>query len=219
LPEGVPPQRTSSLCEPCCPLVQAGLRGASLSFRQLLIGIVQRVLHDDGLACGGVNQVFMGARDRETPPLGQSEALCQVDRIITGQGFVHDLGVGFPPGSNPIVSEPRRLCWLKRICDAGNDLFHTRSCAPRSTPVPFWATPPAWQLRPQARFTILYCSTDCVSRRGAAMKNLSHSASFHSKENTAPSNSGIKHLRYRKAAVDTGKPRFTSPVASFQQIA
>jgi hypothetical protein len=56
---------------------------------------------------------------------------------------------------------------------------------------------------------------NCLSRRGAAMKNLSlSSASFHSKENIAPSNSGIKHL-----ISDSGKPRFTSPVASFQQIA
>jgi hypothetical protein len=87
LPDRVPPQRTTGLCEPCCPLVQAGLRGASLSGWQLLIGIVQFVLHGHGPACGGVNQVSMGAKDRETPPLGQSEALCQVDRIITGQGL------------------------------------------------------------------------------------------------------------------------------------
>ena len=52
-------------------------------------------------------------------------------------------------------------------------------------------TPVARRKRSQARFTIWYCSTDCLSRRGAAMKNLSHSASFHSKENNAPSNSGI----------------------------
>jgi hypothetical protein len=42
--------------------------------------------------------------------------------------------------------------------------------------------------------TILYCSTDCLCRCGAAVKNLSHSASFHSLENNAPSNLGIKHL-------------------------
>jgi hypothetical protein len=75
LPDGVPPQRTTGLCEPCCPLVQAGLRGASLSFRQLLTGIGQLVLNDDGLACGGLNQVFMGARDRETLPLLGSRAV------------------------------------------------------------------------------------------------------------------------------------------------
>ena len=48
--------------------------------------------------------------------------------------------------------------------------------------------------RPQALLTILYCSTDCLCRCGAAVKNLSHSASFHSRENKAPSNRGIKHL-------------------------
>jgi hypothetical protein len=109
LPEGVPPQRTTGLCEPCCPLVQAGLRGASLSFRQLLIGIGQLVLHDDGLACGGINHVFLGARDRKTSPLGQSEALCLVHKIITGQGSVHGLGVGFLPGS-PRLSAKHDAC-------------------------------------------------------------------------------------------------------------
>ena len=34
--------------------------------------------------------------------------------------------------------------------------------------------------RSQALLTILYCSTDCLCRRGAAVKKLSHSASFHS---------------------------------------
>jgi hypothetical protein len=31
---------------------------------------------------------------------------------------------------------------------------------------------------PQARLTILYCSTDRLSRRGAAVKNLPHSSSL-----------------------------------------
>jgi hypothetical protein len=47
---------------------------------------------------------------------------------------------------------------------------------------------------PQALLTNLYCSTDCLCRRGAAVKNLAHSASFHSMEKTAPSKPGIKHL-------------------------
>jgi hypothetical protein len=33
-----------------------------------------------------------------------------------------------------------------------------------------------------------------VRGRGAAVKYLSHNASFHSKEKIAPSNRGIKHL-------------------------
>jgi hypothetical protein len=42
--------------------------------------------------------------------------------------------------------------------------------------------------------TMLYRSTDCRCRCGAAVQNLAHSASFHSLENTAPSNPGTKHL-------------------------
>ena len=47
---------------------------------------------------------------------------------------------------------------------------------------------------PQAFLTMLYRSTDCRCRCGARMENLAHSASFHSREKTAPSNPGIKHL-------------------------
>src|SRR5215208_3440948 len=47
---------------------------------------------------------------------------------------------------------------------------------------------------PQARLTILYCSTDCLCRCGAAVENLAHSASLHSGDKNAPSNPGIKHL-------------------------
>src|SRR5436190_20376459 len=36
--------------------------------------------------------------------------------------------------------------------------------------------------RPQAFLTRLYCSTDRLCRSGAAVKNLAHSASFHSTE-------------------------------------
>jgi hypothetical protein len=40
----------------------------------------------------------------------------------------------------------------------------------------------------------LYCSSDSVRSRGAAVTYLSHNASFHSKEQIAPSNRGIKQL-------------------------
>jgi hypothetical protein len=53
--------------------------------------------------------------------------------------------------------------------------------------------------RPQALLTMLYRSTDRLSRRGAPVKNLAHSASFHCMENIAPSNPGIKHLHHRKS--------------------
>src|SRR4029077_12756969 len=45
---------------------------------------------------------------------------------------------------------------------------------------------------PQALLTILYCSTDRLCRRGAAVKNLAHSASFHPWDKIAPSNAGTK---------------------------
>src|SRR5262245_49285678 len=48
--------------------------------------------------------------------------------------------------------------------------------------------------RPQALLTMLYRATDRRCRCGAAVKNLSHSASFHCLENNAPSNPGIKQL-------------------------
>jgi hypothetical protein len=40
----------------------------------------------------------------------------------------------------------------------------------------------------------LYCCSDGVRGRGAAVKYLSHNASLHSKEKIAPSNRGIKQL-------------------------
>ena len=42
----------------------------------------------------------------------------------------------------------------------------------------------------------LYCCSDGVRGRGAAVKYLSHNASFHSKEKIAPSNRGIKQLAH-----------------------
>jgi hypothetical protein len=46
---------------------------------------------------------------------------------------------------------------------------------------------------PQATLAMLYRSTDCLCCGGALVQNLSHSASLPSKDNIAPSNSGIKH--------------------------
>src|SRR3546814_20471772 len=54
--------------------------------------------------------------------------------------------------------------------------------------------PVALGQNPQALLTTLYRSTDCLCRRGAAVSNLSHSASLHSMENNAPSKLGIKPL-------------------------
>jgi hypothetical protein len=46
----------------------------------------------------------------------------------------------------------------------------------------------------------LYCCSDGVRGRGAAVKYLSHNASFHSKEKIAPSNRGIKQLGFCQGA-------------------
>src|SRR5213080_4725273 len=48
--------------------------------------------------------------------------------------------------------------------------------------------------RSQALFTMLYRSTDRLSRRGAPVKNLAHSASFDSCNKNAPSKCETKHL-------------------------
>jgi transposase len=42
--------------------------------------------------------------------------------------------------------------------------------------------------------TVLYRATDRLSRGGAAVENLAHSASFHSRDKNAPSKPGIKQF-------------------------
>src|SRR6478752_5838574 len=59
---------------------------------------------------------------------------------------------------------------------------------------------------PQALLTMLYRSTNRLCRRGAPMVNLAHSASFHSREKTAPSKPGIKQL-----AASASNPCRSSP--------
>src|SRR5580692_12858257 len=81
--------------------------------------------------------------------------------------------------------------WLFR---AGRKIGHRTALLPFCDG--FRIDPVALGQSPQALLTILYCSTDCLCRCGAAVKNLSHSASFHSLENNAPSNLGIKHLEH-----------------------
>src|SRR4029077_9766226 len=71
--------------------------------------------------------------------------------------------------------------WLFR---AGRKIGHRTALLPFCNGLQI--DPIALEQRPQALLTILYCSTDCLCRCGAAVKNLSHSASFHSRENNAP---------------------------------
>lgn len=49
----------------------------------------------------------------------------------------------------------------------------------------------AFGQRPQALFTMLYCSTDDLCRSDATMQSLAHNASFHSLVEEAPSKPGI----------------------------
>jgi hypothetical protein len=57
-----------------------------------------------------------------------------------------------------------------------------------------WIDAVAFSKCPLALFTMLYRSTDCLSCRGAPMKNLAHNASFHSTVKIAPSNAGTEQL-------------------------
>ncbi len=59
------------------------------------------------------------------------------------------------------------------------------------------ADPVALTKGPQAQ---LHRSTDSLYRTGAAVQNLSHSASLHSCEDNAPSNAGTKNLEKRSIA-------------------
>ena len=67
-----------------------------------------------------------------------------------------------------------------------------------------WIDAVALRKSPQALLTMLYRSTDRLSRGGAPMKNLAHGASFHGGEKIAPLNTGIKHLERQAEAVDGG---------------
>jgi hypothetical protein len=90
--------------------------------------------------------------------------------------------------------------WQQRVLAKGNDdglildrqdsRFGFPQIGDRPASPPFGdsllvdAVPPGQD--PQALLTMLYRSTDCLRRCGAAMKNLADSASFHAGEKTAP---------------------------------
>src|SRR3954471_9096447 len=70
--------------------------------------------------------------------------------------------------------------------------------------------------RSQALFTMLYRSTDRLSRRGAPVKNLAHSASFDSCHKNAPSKCGTKHLARNQRLPEERKQRaYTLSAAAF----
>src|SRR6476660_6450651 len=98
--------------------------------------------------------------------------------------------------------------WLFR---AGRKIGHRTALLPFCNGL--WIDPIALGQRPQALLTILYCSTDCLCRCDAAVTNLSPSASFHSRENNAPSNPGIKHLAPGQCPEEVGALRLLTIVA------
>src|SRR3954454_12945394 len=89
-----------------------------------------------------------------------------------------------------LLARQHRRSWLRRSCP---DVRNRATALPLANSLLVDAV--ALCERSQALLTILYHSTDRLRRRGASMKNLAHSASFHSTEKIAPSKAGIKHLR------------------------
>src|SRR3954468_16235148 len=102
-----------------------------------------------------------------------------------------------------LLARQHRRSWLPRSCP---DVRNRATALPLANSLLVDAV--ALCERSQALLTMLYRSTDRLRRRGASMKNLAHSASFHSTEKIAPSKAGIKHLaftaNYRKINGATG---------------
>src|SRR3954447_17363735 len=88
-----------------------------------------------------------------------------------------------------LLARQHRRSWLRRSCP---DVRNRATALPLANSLLVDAV--ALCERSQALLTMLYRSTDRLRRRGASMKNLAHSASFHSTEKIAPSKAGIKHL-------------------------
>ena len=85
----------------------------------------------------------------------------------------------------------RKYCRL-RVLRSGLQISDGAALFPLGDGLGIDAVPPG--KAPQALLTMLYRSTDRLCRCGAAVKNLSHSASLKSADKGAPSNPGIKQL-------------------------
>src|SRR3954449_9141136 len=88
-----------------------------------------------------------------------------------------------------LLARQHRRSWLRRSCP---DVRNRATALPLANSLLVDAV--ALCERSQALLTMLYRSTDRLRRRGASMKNLAHSASFHSTEKIAPSKAGIKQV-------------------------
>src|SRR4051794_19872360 len=91
-----------------------------------------------------------------------------------------------------LLARQHRRSWLRRSCP---DVRNRATALPLANSLLVDAV--ALCERSHALLTMLYRSTDRLRRRGASMKNLAHSASFHSTEKIAPSKAGIKQVAYR----------------------
>src|SRR3954465_12176965 len=87
-----------------------------------------------------------------------------------------------------LLARQHRRSWLRRSCP---DVRNRATALPLANSLLVDAV--ALCERSQALLTMLYRSTDRLRPRGASMKNLPHSASFHSTEKIALSKAGIKH--------------------------
>src|SRR3954463_11915998 len=94
-----------------------------------------------------------------------------------------------------LLARQHRRSWLRRSCP---DVRNRATALPLANSLLVDAV--ALCERSQALLTMLYRSTDRLRRRGPSMKNLAHSASFHSTEKIAPSKAGIKHIIERHRA-------------------
>src|SRR3954471_6365947 len=109
----------------------------------------------------------------------------RVEAVVQRQEWV-------PPKGNDdrlfLEREHRRLGLLGSGGPVGN----------RATLLPlgdgFWIDAVAPGQHPQARLTMLDRATHRRRRAGAPMQNLAHSASFHSREKSAPSKPGTKQV-------------------------
>src|SRR5215831_15765823 len=88
-----------------------------------------------------------------------------------------------------VLDRQNRRSWLS---GAGRQVGNRATLPPLRHRLRVDAVAPAKD--PQALLTMLYRSTDCLCRGGAAVQNLTPSASLHSREKSAPSKPGIKHL-------------------------
>src|ERR1700680_4042045 len=115
-------------------------------------------------------------------------------RLQSGEAIVERQERVSAKGNDDRLLLDRQHCGL-RVFGSGRQVCHRAASPPLGNRL--WVDPVAPGQSPQARLTMLYRSTDRLCRRGAAVENLAHSASFHATEYNAPAKPGIKHLKLR----------------------